>query len=131
LVGVRRFSIVHLTVPESIEFMPGEVGEGCADFAFSACAQYSNLQAERACGSLRIACLGQGQRVFQLRGKLDRMLEELRTPTAIAIQAIFQGSIEGWMVASLLASLKLDQQSLRFVRQTASRGRLLQDHGRE
>jgi hypothetical protein len=46
--------------------MLGEVGEGRVDFAFSSCAQYSNLQAERACRSLHIACLGQGQWVFRV-----------------------------------------------------------------
>jgi hypothetical protein len=59
----------------------------------------------------------------QLRGKLDRMLEKLWTPTAVgySVRRIFPGRIEGWMVALLLASLKPRQQSLRFVRQTASR----------
>ena len=53
--------------------MTDETCECRVDFVLSAGVQHSKLQTERACRSLHIACLGQGQRKFRVDQRCKRV----------------------------------------------------------
>src|SRR5262249_32144006 len=53
--------------------MTDETCEGRVDFALSAGIQHIKLHTERACRSLHIVCLGQGQREFRVDQRCKRV----------------------------------------------------------